>query len=701
MPQRRGSGGGGASPDSVLRQGLRDLLAKVDRAASGGGDGGARRGSVGAGGGSRGRNGFGGNAAGGAGNTSGGGATTAGRPPQQGDWVCRGCNFAPNFARRRNCFSCKRPRSPRAEGRASSASGAGALARGPIGAGGLRPLLGGRGTVGGGAGNAAKGEDRSPTHRVPGSSVAAGASAAAPSASWAAAAKRAVQGGAPTPPTAAGDKGHSAAGASGDGPIVDADGFQTVAGRFRRKGGAADNASVGGDGARGATSRQSSVEGRQAGADATSTPGEEKDGGDHDEQATAEELQRAWLGEVAFVKRLRQQGVQSTHPAMLAACEARDAAERAWRGSKEPAPAAVRLGRAQQKLDRAVTLQAEARQAIVDAEAAHKERLAALQVAMDESTERVRLRRRQLREVQEEVGAGSAGDGDGRRAHQCEAIRKVHDSICADIGPTVAALVEQLDTEAPAWAALNGVLGKLAASKEALEHACAPRAAPQYDIGDDEQDRWESWSAWSESHDMHGGAWGGRRDGEGCADVWPRGGGRGSAATGADADDGDDMDGVQDQYMGTDNWWDIPAHRWGGGARWQPCGHGKWSRASWADQLEREHDGLDDDDDGDCQPAAARRRLDGDSAGQHKEGAPPTQPQQHAQAQASAARARASDGDPEEQKRLHSARLDAIIAMAVDTGVTPLTQSGEDLHLLDPHQLDAWVAENLPTALLC
>ncbi len=196
-----------------------------------------------------------------------------------------------------------------------------------------------------------------------------------------------------------------------------------------------------------------------------------------------------------------------------------------------------------------------------------------------------------------------------------------------------------------------------------------------------------------------GGAWGGRRDGGGSAESGPWGSGQGNAGAGAGADDGDGMDGVQDQSMGTDNWWDTPAHRWGEGARWQPCGHGKWSRSSWADQLEREHDERDGDDEGDCQPAAARRRLDDKGAGQQREGVP--QPQQHTQQQAGATGAHTDSSDPEEQKRLHNARLNSIISMAVDAGVTPLTQCGEDLHLLDPHQLDAWVAENLPAALLC
>ncbi len=196
-----------------------------------------------------------------------------------------------------------------------------------------------------------------------------------------------------------------------------------------------------------------------------------------------------------------------------------------------------------------------------------------------------------------------------------------------------------------------------------------------------------------------GGAWGGRRGGERCDYGGQRAHGRGDTGAHADDDSGDDMEGGQDHPMETDDWWGTPAHRWSEGARWQPCGHGKWSRSSWADQLEREHDGRGDDDEDDGQPAAARRRLEDRGSGHQGEGAP--QAPQRTPHQGGAAAAQAGDGDQEEQKRLYSARLNTIISMAVDAGVNPLTKDGEDLQLLDPRQLDEWVAANLPSALLC
>ncbi len=128
--------------------------------------------------------------------------------------------------------------------------------------------------------------------------------------------------------------------------------------------------------------------------------------------------------------------------------------------------------------------------------------------------------------------------------------------------------------------------------------------------------------------------------------------------------------------MDTDDWWNTPARRWGGAARWEACGHGKWSRASWADQLEEDDDGAAEGDGGDQRPTA-RRRLD--PAGDEQ--------------------AAGGTCDPEEQKRKHEARVDQITAMAIDAGVSPLTPQGEELRMLDPHRLDEWVREFFPAAL--
>ncbi len=312
-------------------------------------------------------------------------------------------------------------------------------------------------------------------------------------------------GGAPTTDASTSDEGR------------DDDGFQTVLGRRGRKGGALAAARAGAaqDGDRGGGSAEAQGGGDEADARGASR----EDEGATDDPPTAADLQGRWHEEIALVKRLRAQGIADTHPAMQAACAARDEAERVWRGSKEPAPATVRLGRAQQKLDRAVALQADARRAILEAEEAHREKMSHLQAAMDECIERVRLRRRQLGDVQEELGAGGARAAGARRAQQ-RAIQQVHHTICAEVGPAIASLVEQLDTDAPAWATLNGLLGKLAVSKEALE-TVNTRPTDEFDIGDHDDlddncaDDGDDATEWSESHDVSGQSWGRGAPGDG------------------------------------------------------------------------------------------------------------------------------------------------------------------------------------------
>ncbi len=538
----------------------------------------------------------------------------------------------------------------------------GKATRGPVGANGQRPMLGGRGAGGGGAAGTTRSSESQPSYRVPGASVAARA-AAAGAGSWADTVKSNLLGGTVTPPAVEGDGGRTDGNAGGVEGLDD-DGFQTVSRRKARKASqGGGTASAHRDGA--ATDDQ---EGTHAGDCTTNDVADDQE--DAEGQPTTAELHKAWLDEVAIVRRLRQQGLQGEHPAMVAACAARDAAEKHWRGSKEPAPTSVRLGRAQDKLDRAVSAQAEARQAMLEAERLHREHMQGLQDVLDEATERVRVRRSQLSEIQDEVATG----GSSGRAHtiQQRAMHQVHDTICGEVGPTIAALVEQLDSSTPAWAALNGLLGKLSTSKEILESACGgTQRAQTYDIGNDGADQWEGHSEWSESHE--------RDDGPGRAADTPRGAGRHEWAM----DVGADCQGKRADADAGD-WWGGPARRWSSSTRWQECGHGHWSRASWADQMEVEGDDADEEG---RPPAPARRRLEPSDDVGHDDGAQ--------------ADRQPACMDAEARKRQHTERVSRIVSMAIDSGVNPITEHGEELILLDPPRLDAWVAEHLPSALLC
>ncbi len=403
---------------------------------------------------------------------------------------------------------------------------------------------------------------------------------------------------------------------------------------------------------------------------------------------TPNTLHRVWQDEIAVVRRLRKQGIAQEHPAMQAACEARDAAERTWRDAKDPAPAAVRLARAQAKLDRAIDLQAESRQALMDYEEVHRKKLAELHARLDEDKARVRHRRQQLEAVQEEVGA--EGLGARAREKQSEVARRVHSSLCETVAPTIAALIEQLDTSTPAWTVLNGVLGTLTESKSALEGAFnTASGAQRFDIadgvGEHGEDRewgedWEEGSQWSESHDL-------RASRDGNMGERSRGGGGASAAAAMAAHAARPPSGAArasgaeegDQCMGTEHWWDTSSQPWASTARWQECGHGKWARASWAEAWEQEQGDLDPAAE---QPAAARRRLEDAPTGT---------------AGGDATTASDEQAAAEDRKRQHERRVQGIISAAIDAGIQPLTAEGEELHMLEPHMLDRWVETYFPS----
>ncbi len=377
---------------------------------------------------------------------------------------------------------------------------------------------------------------------------------------------------------------------------------------------------------------------------------------DTGEQAPDPEgLYQAWHAEIALVKRLKQQGVGDGHPAMRAACHARDTAEQQWRKVKDPTPASIRLARAQAKLDRAISLQAESRAALIEHERVCEEKRVVLQGRLDEDTTRVRTRRRQLDDIQEELATeGRAGR---HRAEQCAAVKQVHGALVNEVAPTIATLVEQLDSATPAWSILNGLLSTLTSSKALLEKAIPAKATQAFDISDDAGDHGAreqehcAESEWSESHEL--------------------------AADDGDMGDDDPTDGDfnGDCDMDTGNWWEESHARWQVSSRWAPCGYGKWERSSWADSWEQEQ-GRGADDDGDA-PPAARRRLD-------------DLPLSTAPAATAAAPTDA------ERARLHRERVDLITQRAIDAGIQPITSRGEDLRVLDSAALDAWVAENFP-----
>ncbi len=126
--------------------------------------------------------------------------------------------------------------------------------------------------------------------------------------------------------------------------------------------------------------------------------------------------------------------------------------------------------------------------------------------------------------------------------------------------------------------------------------------------------------------------------------------------------------------MGSGSWWETGTwmhHQ----PRWHECGHGKWAKSSWADAWEYEHGDGGDAEARAVEPTPKHRRQ-----GEGTTGEPPSG-------------AGAAAGT--EASRQLAERAEAITLQAIDAGVQPLTADGDELHVLDANQLDAWVAEHL------
>ncbi len=410
---------------------------------------------------------------------------------------------------------------------------------------------------------------------------------------------------------------------------------------------------------------------------------------------------------------------------------ARDEAEREWRRHKDPAPLATRLGWAQKRLDKAVTLQAKTREQLAELEKELAERKAALMERLDTDTERVGKRRRELDMLQAEAGGAAPRTGRGDEAG--DVIRQACEQTCTamrkHVGPALTALAEQLDTGSDAWTTLTAIVSTLNESHDTLQQAVdkadgvdVDSRASRYHIYDDDEDA----SEWSESHDLPSG--GHRGDGpqamctgnDGAAAAQP-------AAAAAAATDATDAAGWQvhrlhqqghqpHHQQGThweSRWRDQHGEQRGDGgcgstgmaeeqawtqwtqagwatdgAKWMYCGHGKWQRSSWADDWEREQMEVEAPPSGEEDagaPQRKNRRVDGaGGSGRQQEPAAPT---------AAAAADSSASSDP---AKAHQEMLTAIITRAVAAGVQPITHGGDDLQMLDIHQLSAWAAENLP-----
>ncbi len=449
MPRRNGGGGAGGAQDVAdLRNQVLQLFSRFAGGLGSGGGGGNDVAGTGGGGGARGPQ----RTRGRAGNRGGGGGGA--RAPRDGDWACPSCGFTPNFASRSTCFRC----GAQAAQRTGSGGAAPPLraARGPIGAGGSRPML----TTFATRSNSPA--EKPPTHRVPGASIAARVAAerAAPHAPrpWGAAAAR----------TAA--AGHEVAThaqlTSGSEKI------KTGAPQPARRGRWADE-EVPVDSLR--DEADDSYIDDDMEMDAANEDDDEGDEAWEEDEPSPEELRRIWLRECDAVKALAAQSRHSSSAALAAAREARDRAEENWRRAKKPPPLSVRMGFAQRKLDRAEAALSRVRHELDAFDEDVERRRKEICDRMQEADDRYRARVAQMDDLHEEAASLATGATDqGAGARRTDRSGE----ICSMVASELQAIAESLDDSTPAHGKINLLLSNLAT-------AANRPPAEQYDIADE------------------------------------------------------------------------------------------------------------------------------------------------------------------------------------------------------------------------
>ncbi len=427
------------------------------------------------------------------------GSRAKGRP---GDWRCASCQAYPCFARTRTCFQCGAQRTDLSSSSGGGVAGArggggGSLSRtfgrdgylGPIGAGGARPLLGGRGSAipGGSRTAAASTPAGPPSFRVPGASLAARAEADA----------------------ARSDLARQRGG--GGGAVIDDAGFQQVRGGPppAAAGGSAavakpfasrnkwadiaeddddeddpmqrDDGSTGG----GDMPGTGGGDGEDAGDQTGDGDGDDDAGGQGEGAATADGdeqgLRQAW------VDHCRAYRVLERDPAMPAelvdnARALRDEAERRWRAARAPRPLSKRVRWAESDLRMAEEKEGAHRrelEAHLEATAKRTQELEA-RIAVDAA--RTARKRAALHSILAECAPeGMAGRGGMPTDIAATAVSGIE----SDIAPPLVAAIEKLSSPLEEGAA-EGVRQELqlvAASLSSLEGLLRGSARPTVPLG--------------------------------------------------------------------------------------------------------------------------------------------------------------------------------------------------------------------------
>ncbi len=179
-------------------------------------------------------------------------------------------------------------------------------------------------------------------------------------------------------------------------------------------------------------------------------------GGDGEAGPTAEQLRQAWAAECRAVKALEAQGRHSGSAALAAAKEARDEAEAAWRRAIGPRPLSLRMGRAQQRLDKAARALERARLDLEEFDEQVDARRDELRRRIDDAEERYWMRHGQMDELHCEAGELASASGGP------SASRRTSDDVCDMVVAELQSWADDLGEGSDTWSKINLLLSKMA-----------------------------------------------------------------------------------------------------------------------------------------------------------------------------------------------------------------------------------------------
>ncbi len=246
------------------------------------------------------------------------------------------------------------------------------------------------------------------------------------------------------------------------------------------------------------------------------------DDGQEELETSPEQLRQVWLAECRAVKSLEAQGRHSASAALAAARDARDEAEANWRRAMGPTPVSIRMGRAQQRLDKAARALERCRLDLEEFEEEADKRRSALRQRIEEAEDRYWTRSGQLDELHAEAGELAAG------TTGANAARRAGSEACNIVAADLQVLAESLPEDSEARCSVNLILAKLASVAD-------PNGPQRFDIGDAEAG--ERGGAKAAEQRSCGRADGGARWAEDSSGRWNR---RAAAAAAGEGPNGDD-----------------------------------------------------------------------------------------------------------------------------------------------------------------